>query len=122
MMKSMLDIYDCIPRIELMYSRFIDNDKQNLQIDARREKTRSYIYATKPSSKNVGKQFCVIFSANQLVQSAKRNLLIAYSRTISQFDECQKTEERDNYLKINLQRVKIYIAFRLIKRRNASFS
>ena len=49
MMKSMLDIYDCIPRIELMYSRFIDNDKQNLQIDARREKTRSYIYATKPS-------------------------------------------------------------------------
>ena len=57
MMKYMLDINDCIPRIELMYSRFIDNDKQNLQIDARREKTRSYIYATKPSSKNVGEQF-----------------------------------------------------------------
>ena len=85
-----------------MYSRFIDNDKQNLQIVARREKTRSYIYATKPSSKKVGEQFYVIFSTNQLVQSAKRNFLIAHSRTISQFHESQKTEERDISLKINL--------------------
>ena len=71
-----------------MYSRFIEDKKLHI--------------CNETILKNVGEQFYVIFSTNQLVQSAERNFLIAHSRTISQFDDCQKTEERDISLKINL--------------------
>ena len=59
--------------------------------------------------------FLKIFTANQLVLSAKKNFFIRQSRAISQCDGSRTTEERYNSLKIILQKLKIYITFGIIK-------
>ena len=52
---------------------------------------------------------------DQLVQSAQKNFFIRQSRALSQFDESRITEERDDFLKIILQKFKTDVTFGIIK-------